>query len=367
MSALGQTDPSAGAPATASSTITDPTGGVPNFNIYDVFESFGYTPTQAEINALAPAFEGRTNIGETGLSAVSNYVIAHQQVAGAQSQIQGQLTGAEASLAQAQALGVTGQQTLQSAADLYKQAPQLFGGLSPDQVSQYLAPLQTQFNQSLGQVQGAAASRGLSGSSVEATAMSQAQMQYQQQVLQQALQLGLQQQQNQAGALTNLGNSQIGLSGQNTGTYSSLINSLLGQNSNASAVLGGLGSQSANAAISQQAAIQALNPSAGSGLGADLGLGLGAVGGVVGGIYGGPLGASAGFSAGDALGQGIGGAINPNQNPSSANQLGQNSVNSGLLAYLLGKQGGGGSSGGGTGTSGLLTSTADNTSGLVSA
>ena len=329
--------------------ITDPTGGAPNFNIEDVFKSFGYTPTQAEINALAPAFEGRTNVGQTGLSAVSNYVIAHQQVQGAQSLIQGQLSGAEDALAQSQVLGTTAQGTLQSAADVYSQAPQLFGSLTPDQISSYLKPLQNQFDYGLGAVQGAAADRGLGGSSLEATAMSQAQTQYQQQVLQQALQLGLQQQQNRAGALTNLGNTQASLSQGGQSTYASLINSLLGQNMGAAEGLAQLPGAATNQALAQQATLQDLNPKQSSPWGGIAGTGLGALLG----SFGGPVGAGIGASLGGAIGSSVTG------NPTGAN-VGNKIGTASLLASLFGKGGGlpswgslfGGS--GSSGTSGLI-------------
>lgn len=247
--------------------ITDPTGGQKNFNIYDEFQKFGYTPTQAEIDALAPAFAGRTNVEQTGLSAVSQYVIAHQAEAGAQSLVQGQLKGDQASQAQADALGkdyaAQGTASLQSAADVYNSAPQLFGGLSQDQVGQYLKPLQNQFDYGLGQVTGQAAARGLSGSSVEATAMSQAQTQYQQQVLQQALQLGLQQQQQRSQALQAQGSGQLTASNNFTSSasnYGAQANQLLGQNTSIADTQAQLPGQATNSAIDQNALLQLLNP-----------------------------------------------------------------------------------------------------------
>ena len=57
--------------------------------------------------------------------------------------------------------------------DLQSSAPKLFGELTPDQINQYLAPLQTAFKQSVSQVQGVLASRGLGASSTEANALAQ--------------------------------------------------------------------------------------------------------------------------------------------------------------------------------------------------
>ena len=313
--------------------ITSTTGGVPNFNILDAFQSFGYEPTQAEINALAPAFSGRTNVEATGMSAVSAYVIAHQQVKGAQSLIQGQLQGAEDRAAQYAALG-TG--NIQSAADLYNQAPQLFGGLTQDQVSQYLKPLQTQFDYGLGQVQGAAASRGLTGSSTESTAMAQAQQQYQQQVLQQALQLGIQQQQQRAQTLSGLGTQQLGLANTQYG----MVPGLLQQNTNTAEDLAQLPGQATSQAIAQQAEIKAMN-GGGSGSGSMISGGLqGALSGAMaGGMAAGPWGALAGGVAGGGLG-----AYGASQGNASG------FTNPLLLTSLLGGRGMFGGSPGGTTT-----------------
>ena len=60
--------------------ITDPTGGAPNFNILDVFQEFGYQPTQAEIAALAPSFEGKYGGGGIGTNAVAQYVNYQNQI-----------------------------------------------------------------------------------------------------------------------------------------------------------------------------------------------------------------------------------------------------------------------------------------------
>lgn len=338
---------------------------VANFDIESVFKSFGYTPTQAEIDALAPAFEGRTNVAQTGMSAVSNYVIAHQAEQGAQSLVQGQLSGDEAQQAQYQKLGQQygeeGIGNLNAAANLAGQAPQLFGNLTPDQVSQYLAPLQSQFTTQLGQVQSAEAQRGLGGSSIEAGAMSQAQAQYQQQVLQQALQLGLQQQQSKVGALQTAGQGQLGLSSQLTGAgsqYGSLINQLLGQNTGIVGNLAQLPGASTNQAIGQEAAIQALNPQTPSPWGGLIGTGAGALLG----SFGGPVGAGLGASIGGSIGSGITG------NPTGAN-VGNQLGTVGLLASLFGKGGSlsggnnswsnlfGGGGGGSGGNTGLTTST----------
>jgi hypothetical protein len=206
--------------------ITDPTGGAPNFNILDVFQEFGYQPTQAEIDALAPSFEGTYGGGGIGSNAVAQYVNYQNQIkafqandplTGLQTRMNNIITQNTASVANLQT-------QLQS---VLTSAPQLFGNLTPDQISTYLKPLQTSFTQQLSQVQGSMASRGLAASSTEANAENQTNEQFQEQTLNTGLQIGLTSQQNQAQALqaqiNNLfgqTNTAMGISGQAAGQQS---------------------------------------------------------------------------------------------------------------------------------------------------
>jgi hypothetical protein len=248
-------------------TITDPTGGAPNFNIEDVFKSFGYTPSQAEIDALAPAFEGRTNVYQTGASAVAEYVQAHQALGAAQSLIQGNLLDEQTAAKNADTLGGVleqgGQAAYQAAADVYTKAPQLFGALTADQITAYLKPAQDAFNKAQGATEGAQAARGLSGSSVEAQALDQNLVQFMSQTLSTGLGIGMTQQQNQAsalqakgGAMMSAGEQQFGLGVQDR----SLATTSAGQNYGASRDIAGLAGSAVNQSIAQQAAIKALNP-----------------------------------------------------------------------------------------------------------
>jgi hypothetical protein len=282
-------------------SITDPTGGAPNFDIQAIFESMGYTPSQSEIDALAPAFEGRTNVGQTGTSAVASYVQAHQQIAGAQSLIQGNLT---AETGAASAATAAGNASYDAAQATLEAAPKLFGSMTPDQVSSYLAPLQNQFNYGLGQVTGQAASRGLAGSSLEAQAMAQAQTQYQQNIVNQGLSIGQQQQQLLASQQAGRGAQQLGLAPQFLG----LANQSAGQNYGAATDIANLPGQSVSQSLAQQALLKQMSQSTGGGgwEGA-LGTGLGAVVGGIGGSFlgnpmlGASLGASLGGSAASAI------------------------------------------------------------------
>jgi hypothetical protein len=221
-SSAGQTPQSSAGGFTAAAgggdpnTITDPTGGAPNFNILNAFEEFGYYPTQAEIDALAPSFEGRTNTGEIGNNAVAQYVNYQQQLATFKAN--DPLTALTTQLNDAITL-----QTNQ-VNGLYNQlqttltsAPQLFGSLTPDQVNTYLQPLQTAFQSQLATVQGTIASRGLAGSSTENNALAQTGQQFQQNVLSTGLSIGQQQQQASATAIQNQINSLFGLTGTETG------------------------------------------------------------------------------------------------------------------------------------------------------
>jgi len=194
-------------------TITDPTGGAPNFNILDVFQEFGYQPTQAEIAALAPSFEGKYGGGGIGTNAVAQYVNYQNQIkqfnandplTGIQNQMKDLITQNQSSV---QGLSTQLQNTLKS-------APELFGSLTPDQISDYLKPLQTSFTQQMSQVQGALAARGLGASSTEANALAQTNQQFQDTVLQTGLNIGLTSQKNQADALQAQINSLFGQTGQ---------------------------------------------------------------------------------------------------------------------------------------------------------
>lgn len=340
-------------------------------NIVNSFKQFGYTPSDAEIAALLPASEGKGGY-EAGQAAVANFVLAMQQLKGAQSLVQGNIQSETQGAQTAQQLGGQfagqGAGSYQQALQALQKAPQLFGSMTPDQINQYLAPLQSQFSQGLGQVQGAAAQRGLAGSSLEAQAMAQAQQQFQQNVLSQGLGVGLNAQQQQAALLQGLGGQQFGLAGQQYGLapqYLSLANQSAGQNVGLAEDMAQLPGQAANQAIAQNAAIQAMNPQSSSPWGSILGTALGA--GV--GAFGGPMGMALGANLGGQLGSAFSG------NPAGA-QVGSSLGNPLMIASLLGKGGmpgwssvfGGGSAGGGAPgyTSGLAfpQSSMSGTSGL---
>ena len=328
--------------------------------VQQAFADFGYNASPQEVDSLVTSI-GSDNQAGVIFGEVGDYVQAHQQIKAAQGQVSdvistaGQMAGdaqarAGQFLTQAGTTAGQGSSAYAQAANIYEQAPQLFGSMTPDQIAAYLAPLQTTFNYGLGQVQGAAAQRGLAGSSLEAQAMAQAQQQFQQNVLQQGLNVGMTQQQNRAQVLQALANQLFGQAGTQYNLASnqySLLPSFLstqlqGANINAglSEDLAQLAPQLNALANSNSALYNQTNQSSGFGslLGGGLGSGLGALLG----SFGGPGGAMLGASLGGSLGGGIGSAITGN--PAGANF--GNAMQSPLfLGSLLANQRNGGTSG----------------------
>jgi|SRR5579864_4424214 len=243
-------------------TITDPlggpagSGGAANFNILDVFQEFGYQPTQAEISALSSSFGGSIDPYQIGSSAVGQYVNFMDQIK--QTEANDPLAALQTSLAtdiaqnRASIEGLYGQiqSTLTS-------APQLFGDLTPDQISTYIQPLQTAFTQQLSQVQGAMASRGVAGSSTENNALAQTNLQFQQGLLSTGLSIGQQQQQARAQAMQAQINNLFGLTGQETGIKGQAAGQESAQNLSESNLLASLPSFYNSQAQMQEAIAQA--------------------------------------------------------------------------------------------------------------
>jgi hypothetical protein len=209
-------DPLASGNGDPTAKISDPTGGAPNINILDVFKQFGYYPSQAEINAIAPSFEGRYDITATGTSAVSQYVL--QKQAEAEREKNDPLVALQTkmddsvTLMKNQVHGLYGQ--LQ---DTLSAAPQLFGSLTPDQIQEYLAPLKTTFDKQMASVQGIIGSRGLAASSTENNALAETNKQFQEQVFSTGLGVGLDAQKNKATAIQQQINNLFGLTGTEEG------------------------------------------------------------------------------------------------------------------------------------------------------
>ena len=205
--------------------------GIPNFDIAGVFESFGYTPSQEDIDMLIPAFSGKYDAGITGTTAVANYVNAIKM------EEERRANDPLAKLVEEQRTRTAELET--EASGLYDQlkgiiekSPKLFGSLSEEQIDQYLAPIKQASLETSARVEGAMGRRGLAGSSIEAGALSEQNRLFQQQALASGLQVGLSQQEQQAravqqrlsdvygraGLLTQLGSAGTGqISTQNLG------------------------------------------------------------------------------------------------------------------------------------------------------
>jgi len=323
-------------------------------NVLEAFESFGYTPSEAELQEFI-------NVDWTGMGsgAIANYVQAMQQLTGAEGLIKGNLLSEQQASQMYQNLSnileTQGTEAYNQAANIFTQAPQLFGSLSPDQVDTYLQPLKQQFGYATGQVEGDIAARGQTGSSIEGTALGQQENLFKQNVLSTGLGVGMQQQAQRAAILQALGSGKLGLSGTFGGlgaNYSGLANQSAGQYGDLSQVIAGLGPSLENMAIGQKAAYNALNPPPGpSAFGSFLGTGLGF-------LTGGPIGANIGGNiassiTGNPMGARLGASVDPLSGLLGLNQTGAyggqgqgyNPLQSIALLNLLRGGGGGGGSG----------------------
>lgn len=199
-------------------TNENPIAEDPDINLYNIFQSFGYTPTQAELDSLAGAFGGANNAQTkaAGVSAVAQYVNYQNQIK--QFEANDPLNALQTRMNNIIDQNTKSVQNLSSQLQsTLSAAPQLFGSLTPDQIQTYLKPLQDTFNQQLSQVQGAIASRGLAASSTENNALAQTNQEFQNQVFSTGLSVGLQSQQNQANALQEQINNLFGQTGQAIG------------------------------------------------------------------------------------------------------------------------------------------------------
>jgi hypothetical protein len=287
-------------------TVTDAyTASATDINVQKLFEQFGYYPTQAEVTSLGGSFSSANDAAskQFGVQAISQYVLQQKQNADfAKNDPLAALQTAMTNSAETMKKQVTG--LYGQLQDVLGSAPQLFGNLTPDQITGYLAPLQTAFKAQLDTVQGALGSRGLWGSSTEANALAQTGAQFQEQVLSTGLQVGQTSQNAKATAIQNQINSLLGL----TGTEEQISGAAAGQRSkqnlgqsNLVASLPYFLQQSAN----QQALInqQLKGGKGGSAMDIAMGSMSGALqGGAEGFMVGGPWGAAAGAAAGGAAG-----------------------------------------------------------------
>lgn len=175
--------------------------------VYRMFQSYGFTPPPGVVAALTSTIptEDQAGIASQEVGAYIN-AFNELQKAAANDPLQKLLVDEQTATTSSGAAATDYAAQLQ---DTYKQAPKLFGALTPDQIDQYLAPTKTAFDYGLGKISGEAAQRGVAGSSIEANSMAQAQGQFQQNVLNQGLNIGMTQQQNIAQVIQNLYNQKI--------------------------------------------------------------------------------------------------------------------------------------------------------------
>lgn len=324
------TNPSLPSPGSSSSpgviTSLPPGTTGASADIINAFLSFGYYPTQAEVASFTTAEDAHGGgAGETGAAQALTAGFIGDYVSNMQAEQQREATDPLAAYAQ-QAQTLAQQQQTQSS-NLYSQAqsvlqsaPQLFGNLSQDQISQYLAPLQTAFTTAQSQTQAQLAARGLTGSNIEANALETGNTNFQNQVLQTGLQIGQTSQTNvanslqtQAQGLQGASNSNLALQGQATGQISSQN---LAQQNYLQSLPYLYGQTSIQDEATRQALTQASNASAGGG---GIGSALGGVAGLGLGLLAAPATSGAsllasgaiGSALGSSLGGGIGNAISP--------------------------------------------------------
>lgn len=187
---------------------------MPQFNPDEVkmwFKNFGMDASPEEV----AQFTGVDYIG--GGSAIANYVSTKK------AQAERQANDPMNKVLEAQRTFVSAQEALakgdrEAAASLYdqlggvlKEAPQLFGNMTPDQIDQYIAPLSRQFKEADAVTQTGAAARGIPGSSIEANAREEQNRIYKENLLSTGLTVGMTQQQNRAKAIQDEINRRSGL------------------------------------------------------------------------------------------------------------------------------------------------------------
>lgn len=187
--------------------------------ITQAFGAFGYHPSETEIEQLIPIVNTKTGGAERGRAAVANYVqtVRKQQERKKNDPLnqviadeRGFFSDSERQAQEYQDKAQGEQKRLESK---ISEAPKLFGSLTPEQVDQYLKPTSRAAEESSARLEGAAARRGIAGSSTELQTLADSERKYREDVLSQALQLGLQLKEAEANAIQGNVNSLT-----NTGT-----------------------------------------------------------------------------------------------------------------------------------------------------
>lgn len=183
----------------------------------EVLKSYGYDATDLEVQALAGL-----DIGNGGPQALAQYALTKSQQLERQAKDPlNSVLAAEKTFSSAQEAFAKGD--IDSAKELYgqlegvlKEAPHLFGNLTPDQIDEYMAPVKQQFKEADAVAQGSAARRGLGGSSTELALQGEEANKFKGQVLSTGVSVGMTQQQLQAKAIQDEVNRRTQLAGMHT-------------------------------------------------------------------------------------------------------------------------------------------------------
>lgn len=261
----------------------------------DIFLSFGYEPTEAELQQFASVPGGRGG-HERALSAVGSYVNAlkTEEDRKANDPLK---KFSEDQTARSESMGAESKDLFGQLTNLYRTAPQLFGALSPDQIASYIAPLKTQFDQSLGETEGAFARRGLTGSNIEGSAITDAARQFNENVLSTGLNIGMTQQDALAKALS--GRSDLLFQGAENANsrLGGAAGQMSSQDAESSQFLASLPAYLRQLALQEQQVRNAMSKKSNP---------WGTVGSLLGGGVGAFFGGPVGFGIGSSLGGGIG-------------------------------------------------------------
>lgn len=181
-------------------------------HILSTFRSFGIEPTDTEIYQFADVFKGSGGT-KRGMAALAQYAQTKQSEAKALLN-NPLVTFKKDQEERAKTYDTLSNELYTKQENVLRSAPKLFGELTPDQIQQYIAPITQASKESGALLEGGAARRGLTGSSIELQALSDADRQYKENVLSTGLNVGLTQQNNLSNALaTRAGNA---LSSANT-------------------------------------------------------------------------------------------------------------------------------------------------------
>ena len=278
--------------------------GSANQDVVNLFKSWGYEPTPIELAAFQDMNWEQGGAG----GQMAEYISAVQTLNKAQANdpLKGFAAeqGGIASNYRTMAEGQFGKAEAEA-----RNAPKLFGNLTPDQIDAYLAPLGQQYANVDAKLQGDASRRGVAGSSIEAQAAAGAGREFKQNVLNTGLQVGMSQQQQLLNLLYGTGGQYLGAAGQASGLQGGATGQISRQANDNATFMSQLPIYLRSQAMQEEAMRKANSASAGGGnLGSLIGGGIGAGAGF---LIGGPVGGMLGLGIGSGLGGGIGNSINP--------------------------------------------------------